>query len=115
MPRVDFEQLWLFDVGPDMAKLRRSSVAFQRAKRAPSTRVAYASDWAAFECWCTAAGRAPLPASAETVALYATARLEDSLRASTVERHIAAVAFHHKTEGAAVAVRAHLTGRFSCR
>ena len=105
MPQAAPEQLTLFDRGPDMAKIREVSAALKRRTRAPQTHVAYDCDWRAFEAWCVSAGRLPLPASAETLALYAASRLDGgaaSLRASTVQRHVAAIAFRHKSAGLAV-------------
>ncbi|MGD0775670.1 MAG: tyrosine-type recombinase/integrase [Candidatus Solibacter sp.] len=111
MPRVEPEQLVLFDVGPNMSKIREASAALKRRTRAPQTHVAYECDWRAFSAWCTSTGRPALPASAETLALYAAARLQPvagvrRLRASTVERHVAAIAFRHRAEGAPVPDRA---------
>lgn len=98
MQRVEFEQLCLFDLGPDMSKIRREAAAFKRMIRAPQTVANYDSDWRAFEAWCAGAGRASLPADGETLALYVAARLAEGLRVSSLERHVASVAFRHKRQ-----------------
>jgi len=90
-----------------MAKIREVSVLFRRRTRAPMTHVAYESDWRAFEAWCVSTGRSALPALPETLALYVAARLEPGrglvgLRASTLSRHVSAVAFRHRAAGLAV-------------
>jgi integrase len=59
---------------------------------------AYASDWRDFAAWCRAVGRSALPASTETVRLYAVDQL-DSRRVSTVERRLAAIAARHREQG----------------
>lgn len=106
MPRAEPEQLCLFDRGPDMGKIRDFSAAMKRQNRAPSTHVAYDCDWRTFEAWCRAAGRAALPSSGETLALYAAARLQEGRTAATVLRSISAVAHRHRAAGAPIPDRA---------
>jgi len=102
MPRVEAEQLSLFDLGPDMAKIRRAAASLKRQTRAAATLVSYDCDWRSFECWCVSVGRRAMPADGETVTLYVASRLEEGLRASTVQRAVAAVAYRHKVAGEAV-------------
>jgi integrase len=97
MPQEEPEQLTLFNLGPDMAKLRKSAALLKRANRAPATLQSYGSDWSAFERWCVSTGREALPAGSETLSLYVTARLGDGLKVSSIERHVAAVAYRHRT------------------
>jgi integrase len=106
MPRVEWEQLSLFELGPNMSEIRKASAALKRATRARSTQVSYESDWRGFQAWCDSAGRRALPADGDTLALYVTARLQGGLRVSSAERHVAAVAYRHKAEGMAVPDRA---------
>jgi integrase len=106
MPLGVPEQLTLFDLGPNMSAIREASAALKRRTRASATHTAYESDWRAFAAWCASAGRAPLPATAETLALYVTSRLQAGKRVSSVERHVAAIAFRHRSQGAAVPDRA---------
>ena len=92
-----------------MAKIREVSAAFQRRTRAPQTHAAYDSDWRSFAAWCESTGRLPLPATGETLALYVAARLQPvvgALRATTVQRHVAAIAFRHRSAGLAIPDRA---------
>ncbi|GII89713.1 integrase [Sphaerisporangium siamense] len=87
---------------------------------AANTGRAYARDWAAFTAWCAAAGRTPLPATAETLTEYvthlaATPTARGTLPApSTIERALACVQSRHKkaglllnAEGARLALRAY--------
>src|ERR1700761_5049964 len=93
------EQLFLFepDLKVSMAKLKAIRDQLVLADRSPSTMRSYAADWVQFERWCAAVGRAPLPASSETVELFATHQLEvDGLRVSTVERRVAAILDAHR-------------------
>jgi len=65
----------------------------QRAKAVNTTR-AYASDWAKFEGWCWERNLEPLPASAEVVATYLSARAGNA--PSTITRHLAAIGWRHR-------------------
>lgn len=102
MPLVAPEQLSLFDLGPNMSKIREASAVLKRRTRASATHVAYECDWRQFAAWCESAGRASLPASGETLALYVTSRLQDGRRTTTVGRQVAAIAFRHRAENRAV-------------
>jgi len=102
MRQVEPEQLTLFDLGPDMAGIRRRAAELRRLIRARSTVIAYESAWRSFEAWCASAGRASLPASGETLALYVAARLEAGRRATGLEQHVAAIAFRHRSDGLAM-------------
>jgi len=66
--------------------------------RAPRTLLGYASDWKSFTAWCAARGRSSLPASKETVGLYATDMLQKH-KVSTTTRHVSSVAHHHRVAG----------------
>ncbi|GLW26806.1 hypothetical protein Mame01_68480 [Microbispora amethystogenes] len=68
-----------------------------------STRRAYARDWSAFTAWCSATGRSPLPATAQTVTEYVThltaapsARTGRSLAPPSIERALAAICTMHQ-------------------
>jgi site-specific recombinase XerD len=56
---------------------------------------AYRSDWRHFSAWCAAHGCAPLPASAETVALYLGA-ITPRFSLATLERRLASIGAAHK-------------------
>lgn len=60
-----------------------------------NTRKAYDRDWKIFIDWCTGTGRAPLPASPETVVLFLSA-YADTYRITTLRRIIAAISIAHQ-------------------
>jgi site-specific recombinase XerD len=68
------------------------------AEKSEATRRAYRSDFDHFTAWCKSAGRTPLPATVETVANY-LASLADHLKASTIGRRCAAIAYAHRVKG----------------
>jgi hypothetical protein len=71
---------------------QRGPAAGRREELAASTRAAYAADWAFFTDWCTAAGHAPLPATADTVIDF----LDDNpAPPATWARHLAAIGRTH--------------------
>lgn len=73
--------------------------AYLRAARSEATRRAYASDWIHFTDWCDAQpGISPMPAAAQTVALY-LAEHADRLKASTLIRRCAAISALHQAAG----------------
>lgn len=98
MPQVAFEQLTLFELGPNLAQLREEAMKLRATNRAPRTREAYGSDWRDFERWCAAAGRSPRPAAEDTVVLYLTDLLKHS-RITTAERRLAGIKAVHKDAG----------------
>jgi len=75
--------------------------AFAEAEKASATRAAYQSDWCIFIAWCTARGRAPLPATPATVAAFLAAEAEAGTKASTITRRCAAIRYAHKLAGIA--------------
>jgi site-specific recombinase XerD len=67
-----------------------------------NTSRAYQSRWRSFEAWCTAKGRVPLPATAQTVAAYLThLATERGLKATTVDAHLSAIRTVHRASGQA--------------
>jgi integrase len=99
MQQVEAEQLRLFDVGPNMAQLREELAALRNFRRSEATHIAYDCDWRRFESWCVSTGRQALPATSETIALYVVARLQEGRKVTTVERGVAAIAYHHRQAG----------------
>jgi integrase len=75
-------------------RLAEQAQEFAEGARAANTRRAYASDWADFSAWCKAASTAALPADADTVANYLTAKAGE-LAVSTLARRLAAIRSHH--------------------
>lgn len=61
-----------------------------------ATRVGYASDWALFTDWCTAADQPALPAVATTVVLFLT---ENPAAVATCARRVTAIAHLHRRYG----------------
>lgn len=66
--------------------------------KAENTKRAYRADWADFSAWCAARALPALPAAPETVALYLTERAE-TLKASTLQRRLAAISQAHQATG----------------
>src|SRR4029079_9765591 len=69
-----------------------------RAARAPATLRSYQAAWQAFTAWCELHQQCPLPASAETAALFLS-DLADRYRPSTLSRMLSAIAFAHRVHG----------------
>jgi site-specific recombinase XerD len=101
MPGADSEceQLALFELGgPDVARLKAVAEKLVGASTSAATKRAYASDWRDFEEWCSSAGRPSLPASSETIELFAVDRLR-VMKLATVERRLHAIAAKHVETG----------------
>jgi integrase len=67
--------------------------------KARSTRVGYQGDWRRFAAWCRAEGFASMPASAVTVARFATARAQQGKTVAHIRRELAAIGFVHRDRG----------------
>jgi site-specific recombinase XerD len=72
---------------------------FARQDKAPATRAAYKSGFAAFQKWCARRGVASLPATPETVAGFLAAEAEAGLKPATIGRRGAAISYAHKFAG----------------
>jgi len=72
---------------------------FARQEKSAATRKAYRSDIAIFTSWCTAHDVDSLPASPETIAAFLSAEVLNGLRASTLTRRVAAIAYAHQLAG----------------
>ena len=79
--------------------LRLERARLQAAGLAANTRRAYGFDWADFTSWCESAGRASLPATADTVSLYVVALARAGRLVATMERRCAAIAHYHLAAG----------------
>ena len=64
-----------------------------------NTRKSYSAAWKVFETWCGSVSRQALPASADTVALWATSMLSAGLKINTVDLRIAGISHRHKEAG----------------
>jgi integrase len=85
--------------GIDMAGLRIERAALAEARRAPATREAYRVDWRNFSGWCVAAGRASLPASADTLSLYLVSLARSGRSSATIARRVCAITEKHTAAG----------------
>lgn len=82
-----------------LEELASAASAAVAASLSPNTRRAYASTWRDFEAWCGAHGLASLPAEPATVALYVTSLVAEGLRASSLDRALAAISTVHRLAG----------------
>ncbi len=80
----------------DFTDVLKSAVDYARAETSEGTRRAYASDWRAFEAWCASVAQQPLPASTAAVAGYLAHMADAGLKASTINRRAAAIAYRHR-------------------
>lgn len=71
----------------------------ERALLAPLTHAGYANDWRAFKRWAQAHNLCSLPASTDTVSLFATDLLARGRKTSTIARLLAGIAHVHRREG----------------
>jgi integrase len=71
---------------------------YARASRAESTLKSYQDGFRLFAGWCEVHGRAVVPASPETMALFIS-DLAARYRPSTINRLVSAIAFAHRTAG----------------
>src|SRR5215207_8737544 len=69
------------------------------SEHSDATRRAYRSDFADFSVWCSEFDLAPLPARPGTVAGYLAALVERTLKAATIARRVAAIAYAHRRAG----------------
>jgi site-specific recombinase XerC len=75
------------------------ALKYARAEKAPATRRAYRSDFAAFQSWCQGKGLSGFPAEPETIAAYLASEAERGVKASTIGRRVAAIRHAHKLAG----------------
>ena len=92
----------LADHGALSPALRADIAAAQHyatASKSLATLRAYASDWRIYLAWCDEHRLAPMPASAEQVAVFIARQAETGTAVSTLVRRIAAIGHHHKLAG----------------
>ena len=92
----------------ELGELRRRLEDYLAEAKRPATRRAYLSDLTNFEDWCAEQDLDPLPAAAETVALYLAARAGAGLRVSTLQRRLAAISVAPQMAGRETPTRASL-------
>jgi integrase len=83
----------------DMALAETERARFKGGGLAPLTILSYERDLRVFTAWCAAAHRCPLPATPETVELYAADMLRRGRKVTTLERHIVAIQRDHLIAG----------------
>jgi hypothetical protein len=79
--------------------LTDEALDYGRAALSANTMRAYKADWSSFQGWCTARGRASLPASPATVANFASMLADAGKRVPTIARKLAAIRFFHRGAG----------------
>jgi site-specific recombinase XerD len=72
---------------------------FAKASKSDATIRAYRSDARHFSAWCWRNGLEPLPAGVETVAAYLATLATAGLKASSIRRRRAAIAYTHRVAG----------------
>jgi site-specific recombinase XerD len=72
---------------------------YARASKAENTRRAYGQDWRDFLSWCEGNRLQALPTTPGTLCLYLSALADSGRRASTIERHLAAISQAHQAAG----------------
>src|SRR5215218_9659099 len=73
--------------------------SYAQAASAEATERAYGADFTDFSAWCDPLGLKPLPATPETVSAYLASLADAGLKASTICRRKAAIAFTHRWSG----------------
>jgi len=71
------------------------------AGRAMSTHKVYASAWRRWEAWCATRAVTPLPTTPAMVCAYLTERAAEGVSASTIDVACSAIAYEHRSRGAA--------------
>ncbi len=79
-------------------KIERAA-AYAKAARSGATRRAYGSDWGIFTGWCAGHGLVALPATPDVVAVFASDQAAAGINPSTINRRIAAIGHHHRSNG----------------
>lgn len=84
--------------GAQLVEVAQTAMEYAAKSKAASTVKAYQNDWQDFTAWCAEQGLQALPATAETVALYLTAKA-DTVKVSTLERRLGAISQAHRAAG----------------
>ena len=86
---------------PQLAADIAAARSYRARSKAANTVRAYDSDWRQFESWCWQRKLVPLPAMPEAVATYLASLAQAGRADSTIGRHLAAIAWHHRQAGEA--------------
>lgn len=81
-----------------LVELQEKAKSYALNSKAANTIRAYRADWRKFTTWCDERQLIPLPAAAETVAMFA-AELAGAEKASTLQRRMSAIAEAHRAAG----------------
>jgi integrase len=81
-----------------LSSLTEQAREFAAAAKSEKTLRAYAADWSDFREWCVGHGLVSMPAAAETVALYLTARAA-TLKTSSLARRLTTINRAHQAAG----------------
>jgi site-specific recombinase XerD len=84
---------------PALTDVLTSAAGYAAGEKAAATRLAYRSDWRHFRAWCESMKAASLPAASATIAGYLAHLADSGLKASTIGRRLAAIAYAHKLKG----------------
>ena len=76
-----------------------AAIGYAEQEKSPGTRRAYGSDWRAFSAFCDARGLEAMPATPGTAARFLSLQADSGLKASTIGRRAAAIAYFHKLAG----------------
>jgi site-specific recombinase XerD len=82
----------------ELAEIAADARDYVAASRAENTTRVYRTGWAQFTAWCDEHGVTPLPAGAETVALY-VADLAKDAKPATIDLRLAAISAAHRAAG----------------
>ena len=86
-------------IPPQPAAEIEAARSYRARSKAANTVRAYGSDWRQFEEWCWTRDLEPMPAMPEAVATYLASLAQAGRADSTIGRHLAAIAWHHKQAG----------------
>jgi hypothetical protein len=86
-------------IPPQLAGEIEAARSYRARSKAANTVRAYDSDWRQFEEWCWLRDLEPMPAMPEAVATYLAALAQAGRADSTIGRHLAAIAWHHRQAG----------------
>ena len=86
-------------IPPQLAAEIEAARSYRARSKAANTVRAYDSDWRQFEEWCWTRDLEPMPAMPEAVATYLASLAQAGRADSTIGRHLAAIAWHHRQAG----------------
>jgi integrase len=88
-----------FEISTDVQELIESARAYAAQSKSRNTRRAYKGHWDRFVAFCQQKGARALPASPDTVAVYAAYLARRGRKVSTIEQALAAIGAAHEAAG----------------